>query len=160
MTFTRTIALKSFSSIVVPSQAYCQHFTVFLRVQNATGGQMTHCRVPLPSKVLLSGLRLLFLGQLDTISCRFPLYCFLAAGAQWVGDDRVAVLPLLGEQENSDRDINYWESLHLGNCRQTEQLWGSANCQKMVCFSWGLNNSRSETGHTGVTACKYSQIIP
>lgn len=129
MIFMRMIALKSFSSIVVPSQAYCQYFTVFLRVQNATGGQMTHFSLPLPSNVLLSGLRLLFLEQLGTISCRFPLYCFFAAEAQQVGDERTTVLPLLGEQENSDRDINYWKSVHLRNCRQTEQLWGNTNCQ-------------------------------
>lgn len=82
MIFMRMVALKSFSSIVVPSQAYDQYFTVLLRVQNATGGQMTHFSVPLPSNVLLSGLRLLFLQWMDTISCQFPLYCFFAAEAQ------------------------------------------------------------------------------
>lgn len=54
---------------------------------------MTHFSVPLPSNVLLSGLRLLFPEQLGTISCRFPsIVSLLQKLSKWEMTERPCCL--------------------------------------------------------------------
>lgn len=131
----------------MPSQAYCQYFIVFQRVQNATGGQMTHFSLPLPSNVLLSGLRLLYIKQLGTISCRFPLYCFLLQKlSKWEMREQPSCLflgsrrTLIGYkllEECSSRELQT-DRVPLRKCKPPNTMY----------FSWGLNNSRSEKGQS------------